>query len=187
MTAADRIRGAQLRRDTFRFCADPNLLLEHDRLQAELAEAVEQDSQSFAGARAAAVHAEIEQLLEAVEDVTVTLVLQALPRRKYRALVDLHPPRKDAEGVSPPADVRYGVNYDEFFNDLARQSILGADDGDGGIEELDGDVIELLLEEQLTDGQWEDLTTKCGRLNRTTVDVPFSPASSPTRRRSTAS
>lgn len=187
MTAADRIRGATLRRDEFRYCTDPELVSRYEQLLEAKVEAAGRDADSFSGGHAAAVQVEIDALLGDIEEQTVTLILQALPRRRYRSLVDEHPPRKDAEGVTPPADVRYGVNYDGFFNALARQSILGADDGAGGIEELPEDVVELLLDEQLSDGQWEDLTTKCGRLNRSSVDVPFSPASSPTRRRSSPS
>ncbi len=54
------------------------------------------DADTFAGGHAAAVQAQIDGLLEAMEAATVVLVLQALPRKDYRALVDAHPPRKDS-------------------------------------------------------------------------------------------
>lgn len=187
MSAADRIRGAKLRRGTFRFCADPDLVTAYEDAQTRLADAAARDAQKFSGGSAAAVQAELNELLEQMAESTVTLVLQALPRRKYRALVDAHPPRAGADGKILPRDERVNVDYDGFFNALARECILGADDGDGGVEELPEDVVDLLIEDQLSDGQWDELTTKCNLLNRVTVDVPFSPAGSPSRRRSSAS
>lgn len=187
MTAADLIRGAKLRRDEFRFCTDPDLVTAYEDAQTRLADAAARDAQKFSGGSAAAVQAEIDGLLDEMAEATVTLVLQALPRRRYRELVHEHPPRKDADGKIARRDEVANVDYDGFFNALARACILGADDGDGGVEELPADVVDLLIEEQLSDGQWDELTTKCNVLNRVTVDVPFSPASSPSRRHSSAS
>jgi len=176
---ADLIRGAKLRRDEYRICTDPDLVDEYERLVEAKAAATVRDADSLAGGQAIEIQSEIDALREEMEEATVTLVLQALSRREYAALVDKHPPRKDAEGVTLPVDVRYGVDYEGFFNELARRSIVAP--------ELDAQTLDLLIDEKLSDGQWEDLTTRCGKLNRTTVDVPFWPAGSPSRRRSSAS
>lgn len=185
MSAADLIRGAKLRTDEFRVCVDPDLVDEHARLQADLAADKATTADSFAGGgRSAEIQARIDGVLEEMEASIVTLVLRALPRREYRAMLDAHPPRKDADGKTLPRDERYGVDYDAFYNELARRSILGSRVDEKTIEDLDAETIDLLIEEKLSDGQWEDLTSRCHRLNRTTVDVPFSPAGSPKRRRS---
>jgi hypothetical protein len=171
-----------------RLCVDPDLVGVHDELLADLAAARAGAAESFAGGgRSAEIQARIDDVLEEMEAATVTLVLQALPRPKYRAMIDAHPPRKDADGKTLPRDERYGVDYDAFYNELARCSILGARVDEETVEDLDADTVDLLVDEKLSDGQWEELTSRCHRLNRTTVDVPFSPAGSPSRRRSSAS
>lgn len=188
MTAADLIRGATLRRDEWRLCVQPELVTDWEELRAEQAAERGRAAESFSGGgRANKLQEELDVLAEQMEACTVTLVLQALPRREYRALVDEHPPRKDADGNVLPTDARYGVDYDAFYNVLARRSILGARVDEETIEDLDEATVNLLIDEKLTDGQWEELTSRCHRLNRATVDIPFSPAGSPTRRRSTAS
>lgn len=179
MTAADLIRDGKLRRAEFAACMDPDLVDEHERLTAERAEELARAADSFAGgSRAPEIQAQIDGLLEEMEAATVTLVLQALPRRRYRALIDQHPPRKDADGVVVPRDARLGVHYDDFFAALVRASIVEPD--------LDAETVDLLLDERLSDGQWERLTTIAWNLNRASVDVPFSPAGSASRRRSSA-
>lgn len=185
-SAADLIRGAKLRRDEFRVCVDPPLVDDYERLLAEQAAERDAARDSLAGGRVLDIQVQLDLLLEQMEAATVTLVLQALPRREYRALIDKHPPRKGDDGTLIPRDERFGIDYDGFFNELARRSILGSRVDDETIEDLPADVVELLIEERLSDGQWEDLTSRCNRLNRATVDVPFSPAGSPRTRRSSA-
>lgn len=187
MTAADLIRGAKLRTDEWPVCVDPDLADEYQRLQRAKVEAVGRDADSFAGGHAAAVQSQIDDLLEAVQAATVVLVLRALPREEYRALVDANPPRKDADGNVIPRDQRFGADYDGFFNALARRSVVGARIDEETIEPLDAATVDVLIDEKLSDGDWEELTSRCSRLNRSTVDVPFSLASSRKTRRSSAS
>lgn len=175
----DLIRGAKLRRDEYRVCVDPDLVDEYERLLEQKAAAKEAARDSLAGGAVLDLETQIGALREEMEEATVTLVLQALPRREYRALVDKHPPRKDADGKVLPQDERVGVDRDGFYNELARRSIVQPG--------LDATTLDVLLDDKLSDGQWEELTTRCNLLNRSTVDVPFSPASSPTRRRSSSS
>jgi hypothetical protein len=178
-SASELIRGAKLRRDEFRVCVDPDLVDGYEQLLVEQAAAREAARDSLAGGAVLDIQTRLDELLEAMEAATVTLVLQALPRREYRALVDKYPPRKDDEGKPLPRDERFGVDYDAFYSELARRSIVEP--------ALDAATLDILLDEKLSDGQWEALTTACARLNRSTVDVPFSPASSPRTRRSTGS
>lgn len=176
---ADLIRGAKLRRDEYRVCVDPDLVDEYEHLHAEQATARAAARDSLAGGDVLDLQVRLDTLRGEMEEATVTLVLQALPRREYRALVDKHPPRKDTDGKVLPQDERVGVDRDGFYNELARRSIVQP--------ELDATTVDVLLDDKLSDGQWEELTTRCNLLNRSTVDVPFSPASSPTRRRSSSS
>ena len=175
---ADLIRGAKLRRDEFRVCVDPDLVDEYERLLGEQAAAREAARTSLAGGAVLDLQEQIDGLREEMEAATVTLVLQALPRREYRSLVDKHPPGKDADGKVIPRDERAGVAYFEFYDELARRSIVSP--------QLDAETLDILLDDKLTDGQWQELTSLCNRLNLTSVDVPFLPAGSPSRRRSSA-
>lgn len=177
-SAADLIRGAKLRRDEFRVCADPDLVDEYEHLLAEQATARAAARDSLAGGDVLDLQVRIDTLRGEMEEATVTLVLQALPRREYRALVDKHPPGKDEDGKVLARDERVGVDYFAFYDELARRSIVEP--------HLDAGTLDILLDEKLSDGQWEDLTSRCSRLNRTTVDVPFLPAGSPSRRRSSS-
>jgi hypothetical protein len=178
-SAADLIRGGKLRRDEYRVCLDPDLVDEYERLLEAKASATARDADSLAGGQAVELQQEIDGVLEAMEAATVVLVLQALPRREYRTLVDKHPVPRDADGkASRQRDERAGVDYDEFFSELARRSIVEP--------ELDAPTMDLLLDERLSDGQWDELATKCNLINRSTVDVPFLPAGSTSRRRSAA-
>jgi hypothetical protein len=178
-SAVDLIRGGRLRRDEYRVCLDPDLVDEYERLVEAKASATARDADSLAGGQAVEIQHQIDDLLEAMEAATLTLVLQALPRREYRALVDKHPIPRDGDGKAlHRRDENTGVDYDAFFSELARRSIVEP--------ELDAATVDLLLDERLSDGQWDELTTKCTLLNRSTVDVPFSPAGSTSRRRSAA-
>lgn len=170
------IRNGKLRTDEFPVCLDPDLVDEYERLLLARDAAREADSDSLAGGKAVEIDAEIAELLERMQASTLTLVLKALPRPVFRSLIDKHPPRKDAEGNLTHVEDRLGVNYESFFDALVRASIVSP--------VLDEDTVTLLLEERLTDKQWQDLNDVAWGLNRTSVSVPFLPAVSPNRRNS---
>jgi hypothetical protein len=173
------IRNGKLRTGEYRVCVNPDLVNEYEDLvrRRDVAKAAESDS--LAGSAAPELDAQIDALLEQMEAATITLVLQALPRPQFRALVDKHPPRKDAEGNIPDInDRRLGVSYDAFFEELVRAQLVAP--------KLDPADRETLLDELLTDGQWDALTTVAWNINKTAVSVPFSPAASANRRNSSA-
>lgn len=173
-----RIRAGKLRTDKFPVCLDPDLVGEYEQLLERRSEANEVARGSLAGGSVVEFDAEIADLLEQMQAATITLVLQALPRPKFRALVDEHPPRMDDGGKLAHAEDAIGVNVATFFDALIRVSVAAP--------VLDDETLTLLIDERLTDRQWQDLTDAAWNLNRTSVNVPFSPAVSPSRRNSSA-
>jgi len=158
---------------------DPDLIAEHEDLLQRRDEAKAAAKDSLAGGNVVELEQQIADVLEHIEAATVVLTLQALPRPRFKALKDLHPPRKDAEGNPSPehaGDLRLGVNEDTFFDVLLRAEIIAP--------VLDEETLTVLLDERLTDGAWEALTTVAWNLNLEKVAVPFSQAVSPTRRSS---
>lgn len=180
------IAAGKRRTDTFRACMDPDLVGAYEILADERERLVEErDSKqqsardSLAGkadtgqvdAQIADVDKELAALDARIEAVTVVLTLEALPRAEFRAMVDRHPPRKDAEGkLTHPGRDQFGVAYEPFMDELLRASITDP--------QLDPETLDLLLDERLTDRDWERLTEVAWLLNRAVVSVPFSPAAS---------
>jgi hypothetical protein len=169
-SAADLIRGGRLRTDTYDVCLDPDLVEQHAGLVAERDAALEAKRDSLAGGATVELDAQIDALLEQMREATLTLTFSALPRPEFRAMSDRHPPRKDAEGNVRREDALLGVDYDAFFDDLIRASLTAP--------ELSPDDLKVLLEERLTDRQYQDLTDVVWNLNRGKVDLPFSSAAS---------
>lgn len=167
------IRGAKLPEQKFPVCVEPDLVAEYEQL-VEMRDAAKQaGATSMAGPDTAGIDEQIADVQKRMAAATVTLRLRALGRRRWRELRDEHPPRKDDEGNVLPADI-LGVNYESFFNALLRESIVEPT--------LDDETLDLLLDERLTDRQWNDLTDVAWNLNEARISVPFSPAASPSRR-----
>lgn len=170
------IKAAKQRTGEYRVCTDPDLLDEYQRLTLARDAAKEAARDSLAGGRAVDIEAQLAEMLEAVEAATVVLTFKSMPRPRFRALVVEHPARKDADGkLTHPLDV-LGVNFDSFFDVLVRTSLLSP--------VLDAETLTVLLEEMLTDQQYLELTDVVWNLNKTTVNIPFSPAVSPKTRTS---
>jgi hypothetical protein len=68
------------------------------------------------------------------------------------------------------------VNSETFFEPLIRESIVSP--------VLDDETLTVLLDERLTDAQWNDLTTVVWNLNEARINVPFSSAASTSRKTS---
>jgi len=172
--AAAKIRGGKPRTLAYRVCVDPDLVGEYERAVAERDEVKAAPRTTMA---AAGVPAELEEriaaLLEQIEADTIVLTFKALPRPEFGALRDQYPPKRNADGaIERHYDARLGVDTEGFFEPLIRASLISP--------VLDEETLTVLIEERLTDGQWDDLTTKVWNLNQATVSVPFSPAVSPT-------
>lgn len=184
------IRSGKLPTETVRICVDPDLVLDYERIlerqESARSEAVRDltDAPSMAtpngGAGAvpgAEFDADLAALRTEMDGRTVELTFQALPRPVFRRLVDGHPPRKDDEGkLTHPGLDSLGFNYETFMRALVSVSLVEP--------KLDEADLNLLIDERLTDGQWESLASLVYNLNRARVDVPFSQAASQKTRRS---
>lgn len=169
------IRGAKRRTSIYRLCTDPDLVAEYEELLVRLADeesaAVVEDSLA-GGSKVKAVQAELDAALERIAAETVELTFRALPRPRYRALVDAHPPKKDDTGeITDRRSKALGVDYDAFFAELVRVSLVAP--------ELDDETLSTLIDEVLTASQWRDMSTVVWNLNESGVEVPFWPAVSP--------
>lgn len=168
------IRTAKHRTVTFPVCVDPDLVSEYEDLVAARSEAGVTPRDSLAaGSDVQQLDAQIAELLLRIEAATVVLRFRELPRPTFRALTDKHPPRKDEDGTLTHTEDFLGVNFETFHPELVRACLIEP--------ELDAETTDLLID-GLGDRQWEDLTTVVWNLHRKSVNVPFSPAASPTRR-----
>ncbi|HEY9411117.1 MAG TPA: hypothetical protein VIP77_16175 [Jiangellaceae bacterium] len=166
------IRGAALPERSVEICMHPDLVAEHERLERELDKAKRQPRDSLAAGGAERQLAEQIQKLEAdMEEATVEFKLRAMPRPTWKEFVAAHPPRKDGDKVDE-RDAYIGVNTETFFPAIVRRSVIRP--------ELDDELWTLLLDEKLTDRQFDMLSNAAWALNRGEVDVPFSRAASRT-------
>lgn len=161
------IRGGKLPERTVPVCLAGELVAQYETLEQQLRAAAKVDSLD---SPAGTIRAQLADLAEQMAGHTVEFRLRALPRRRFRELMAAHPPRTDEQGNRLPEDF-LGFSRDAFFDALLRESIVEPT--------LDQETLTLLLEEKLTDRQYEDLTDTAWFLNRNPVNVPFSPAASP--------
>jgi len=172
------LAGASLPRDTVSVCLRGDLLADFHTLEAALAEELSKPNAGMltSGAQARVISEEIEGLRGQMRDASLTLTLEALDRRQWRALLDEHPPRKQPTGEVDDRDA-IGVNTSTFFPVLVRRSVvapvLDDDDWDSllGAEGVKG---------KLADSQFDAIATKAWTLNRSEVSVPFSRLASKT-------
>lgn len=118
----------------------------------------------------------LDELGEQMEASRLEFRLRALSPRRWVALREEHPPRRDeVSGEVLPRDrVLGGVNLDDFSEALLRLCVISP--------ELDEDDWLALLGDDgvLTDGQYNILAATAIRLNESDVDIPFSLAASRT-------
>lgn len=171
---ADLIRGAKLPEKDFPVCVDPDLVGEYEQLVEMRDAAKEAGASSLAGGATSNLDEQVADVKARMEAATVVLRLRALGRLQWKALKDEHPPRKGDDGKTIPEDVFVGVNRQSFFNALVRATIAAP--------VLDAETLDLLLDEKLTDGQWEDLCTIAWNMNEDKVSVPLFSAASPSRK-----
>jgi hypothetical protein len=175
-TIKDKIKGARLAERTVPVCLDGALVAEIEAADRELKRLTEQpgaDSLEGNGLRAAAER--VEELRRQMQDATEEFRLRALPRKRWKALIALHGPRRDEDNRVDERDRAIGVNVDTFFPALVRASVIAP--------ELDAEDWTALLGDEQTDGvltdrQFDELANAAWYLNRDTVDVPFSHAAS---------
>lgn len=103
----------------------------------------------------------LDEIETQVRADSMTFRFRALGRRAMQKLMDAHPPRE-----GKPRDQRYGFNEDTATDELLRRCLVEP--------ALSDDAVNDLLEDQLTEGQYEQLSATVWALNRRTADVPFS-------------
>jgi hypothetical protein len=168
------IRGGKLPEKDFPVCVEPDLVAEYEQLVEMKAAAKDAGAGSLAGGATTELDEQIADVQKRMEAATVVLRLRALGRLRWKALKDQHPARKGEDGKPLPEDMFVGVNRESFFNALARETIVAP--------VLDAETLVLLLDEKLTDGQWEELCTIAWNMNEAKISVPLSSAASPSRK-----
>lgn len=171
LSAEDIIRGGSLPTKSITVCMHADLQAEYEDLERELQEELAKPRDSLAaGGNAREISERLQQLEERMREHTVAFHFRALPRPKWKALLAGHPPRKAEGGGLDERDKYIGVNTETFFEAMIRACCTEP--------ELSEDVWRLLLDERLTDRQFDDLSNAAWALNRSDVDVPFSRAAS---------
>jgi hypothetical protein len=122
-----------------------------------------------------ALLADLDALRASAAEAIVYLVLEAMPRSPYLALIAKYPPRKDADGKVLPEDA-LGANTDEWWPALIRGCVIGERKGpnaDDPIEPLEPGLLDWLLDEHATDRQVEVLARSAMALCRGDDAVPL--------------
>jgi hypothetical protein len=149
---------------------DHDLAIRYQELDRQLITAADVRPDSLAaGSPARAIEAEMREIEAKMAEETIEFHLEAMPRRAFRDLAEQHPPRTGDDGELHRLD-KMGFNAATLPGPLIRASIVSPEFAD---EELTA-----LLDEDLSDAQYDELFLACYSLNRGTVDVPFSSAAS---------
>jgi hypothetical protein len=163
--AVNLIREGKLRTGTVDICLDPDLIAEYEQLTEARSVVRHAEFDSLAGPRTVDLDEDIEALGSRIEDATITLKFTALTRPRFRELVDKFPPRTDEDGKTTHKEDLIGVNFDEFYAALIRTSIVEP--------ELTEDDLTTLLDQRMSDRDYQAITDLLWDLNRSRADIPF--------------
>lgn len=156
--------------DTLPLCLRGDLVAqfqELDRQRQAEAEKPPVDSLAAGGRRREIAEA-MEALREEMKASTVVFRVRAMPRKKFRELCDAHQPRLAVDGTIHRDDRALGVNQATFWDPLIRACLVEP--------VLDEPRLAKLLDEVLSDYQFEQLAGAAFAVNRSDVDIPFSSA-----------
>ncbi len=131
---------------------DWDLVEEYNRLQL-----AKSNPKTLAGTDTA----RLEEIRQEILADTMVFKFRGLGHRSLRKLKDEHPPRQ-----GKPRDQVLGFNEDTATDALIHKCIVEPEMSDAALTEL--------LEEDLSDGQYEELSTAVWQINNRTVDIPFS-------------
>lgn len=172
MNLKDKLAGARRPEQTVSVCLRGDLHARVQELTKQLNAAELNAAVSLAGGTGVSeLRAEIDELQQQIREHSIELTFQALPRSRWSQLVGEHAPRTTDQHV---ADRTFGINTDEFFPALLRESLIAP--------EMDEGDWASLLDEAINDAQYDELVTCVWNLNRKAVPVPLSSAASPTPR-----
>ncbi len=114
------------------------------------------------------VDEQLERLREEIQQTTIMVRMRALPKRRYRELKAAHAPRRDVDGTMLDEDRRLGVDPTTFFPALIPELAIAPS--------LTPGQWSTLLEDVMTDGDYEQLTTEAWNLNEESHRAPLSHA-----------
>lgn len=160
------IKGAKRTAKVVPVCTRGDLVAEHEQLQVDLAAAERQRSGSLEGnAPALEIAARIVELEKEMAESVVDFRMEAMGRRRWDALVAQHAPREGNQ-----RDAQAGYNVDEFVAAGLRLCVVDP--------VLDDETWEQFVNDDISDGQYEQFTEGFWEVNRKRVSVPFSRAAS---------
>jgi hypothetical protein len=165
------INGAKPAERTIPLCTRGDLVARFEELEQEFEVASEARGDSLAsGGRAREIAEEMESLRVQMRASTKIVVLRALtPRKKWQALCEQHPPRRDDDGNVFPEDRATGVNNETFWEPAIRACWAAP--------QLTPPQMNKLLD-VLSNRQYDLLAALVQAVNNGDVDIPFSPAAS---------
>jgi hypothetical protein len=169
------IRGAHLPERTVELCLRGDLVAEWEQLDRQRIAALRSSADSLEGGPAQEYAAQQDALRERMAAETVTARFRALRRAEYTRLVASCPPRRDDDNQVLPTDLG-GYNPEQYFPAIVRACWVEP--------VLDGDVLTHLLDEVLSQRQFEDLALAAHQANRGAVNLPNSLGASTTTRNS---
>lgn len=159
---------AKLPERTVHVCFRGDLIAELEDIDAELERLGEKTDSLDTGA--GDLLERMEALKAEMRENTYPVRLRGMTHPKYNALIARHPARRDDEGKILEEDRGLGVNVETFWPALIRASIIDPPlPTDADWDEFD---------DGLTDFQYSELGNAAFALNRSRVDIPFSPAAS---------
>jgi hypothetical protein len=164
------IRAGRLPERTVPVCLALDLVEEYEELARALDAAQGEEASPFVAGSAVEIQRQMDDLREQMQAATMAFRLRALPRPRFNSLKREHPPRKDDNGGPLGRDGIYGANEDTFFEALLRLSIVDP--------VLDEPTFRLLMDERLSEAQFQHLTDVAYFLNVRRIDLPFSSAAS---------
>jgi hypothetical protein len=173
---ADLLAQARPAERTVLLCLRGDLVAEFEELERQLAKAKDRNADSLAGTGAPAIAAKMEELRGEMEQYSVTFRLRTLPRRAYQKLLAENPPRRDPNKPDQilPADAQLDnqsdANAETFWFALARACVVEP--------AMDDEQWARLVDEVLSDRQFELLAVVSLALCRGEVNIPFSFAAS---------
>jgi hypothetical protein len=158
------IKASALPERSVAICMNPELFAQMQELERDLRAAEAGREAAGASLSSGGPARELAEQFEAVRlemlEHTLTFRLRALPRRKFTALQAEFPPR---EGNT--ADAVAGTNIEALSEAMVRRCLFEP--------ELDDEDWQI-LDDTMSDGQWQLLANAAWAINARDVDVPFS-------------
>ena len=159
-TVDELISEAKLPEQAVRVCLRGDLTREHDALVAELEQIADEDTLAGASAERVALAEAIREVEEQMAASVRVITVRAMGRRKFKELLDAHPPKEGQAGQ---------FNPDTFPRELVAACAI-----EPRMTPTDADR----LFDVLSTGQVEELFAAAWFVNQGATRVPFSKAAS---------